>query len=98
MNASHAHVFNIPTTHPTAALHFPDLPVVPGALLLDETFAIIGAAGPLRLQAVKFLSPVRHGENIALSWREGGGGIISFEMCRPGEAVPVLTGTLEPVA
>ncbi|MBU6425929.1 MAG: hypothetical protein KGQ69_06305 [Rhodospirillales bacterium] len=93
MTICRTHEFSIPLTHPTAALHFPELPIVPGAMLLDEAIAVIGAATPLRLQAVKFLSPVRHGEAIVLSWQDGGGGI-AFQIHRQGESAPLLTGTL----
>ncbi len=96
MSLRHTHAFSIPAAHPTAALHFPALPIVPGALLLDEAIAAIGATSPLRLQAVKFLSPLRHGEAVELRWQEGDGGIVSFQIHRQGESAPLLSGTLGP--
>ena len=87
----------IPAAHPTAALHFPNLPIVPGALLLDEITARIAGAAPLRLRAVKFIAPIRHGEALELSWKAEGK-LNSFTLCRSGETAPLLTGTLELLA
>lgn len=95
--SSHIIPLCIPATHPTAALHFPNLPIVPGALLLDEIAAHIAGAVPLRLRGVKFIAPIRHGEALALSW-EVLGKNTSFTLCRAGETIPVLTGMLELLA
>ncbi|MBU6396889.1 MAG: hypothetical protein KGL20_07650 [Rhodospirillales bacterium] len=89
--------FCIPATHPTAALHFPNLPIVPGALLLDEIAARIAGSVPLRLRMVKFIAPIRHGEALELSW-QAEGSLNSFALRRPGETAPVLTGALELLA
>ncbi|MBU6418844.1 MAG: hypothetical protein KGL20_03905 [Rhodospirillales bacterium] len=97
MSERNTHIFRVPLAHPTAALHFPELPIVPGALLLDEAIAAISVAAPLRLQTVKFLSPIRHGETIALSWQDRDGGTVSFEMRRQSDITPALTGMLKPV-
>jgi 3-hydroxyacyl-[acyl-carrier-protein] dehydratase len=86
----------VPATHPTAALHFPGLPIVPGALLLDEAAALIAGSAPVRFRAVKFISPVRYGEALKLSWQTDH--LTSFTLHRPGETVPLLTGTLETLA
>jgi 3-hydroxyacyl-[acyl-carrier-protein] dehydratase len=85
---------SIPPTHPTAALHFPGLPIVPGALLLDAAAALIAGSAPVRFRAVKFIAPVRHGEVVTLSWQQDGR-LASFTLHRPGEEAPLLTGTLE---
>jgi 3-hydroxymyristoyl/3-hydroxydecanoyl-(acyl carrier protein) dehydratase len=98
MSARHTHSFCVPAAHPTAALHFPGMPIIPGALLLDEAAAIIAGDAPLRFRAVKFHAPVRHGEALTLSWHEHHGKLLSFEMHRPGNAAPMLTGTLELLA
>ncbi|MBU6448416.1 MAG: hypothetical protein KGQ26_02205 [Rhodospirillales bacterium] len=87
----------IPATHPTAALHFPNLPIVPGALLLDEVAARIAGAATMRFRAVKFLAPIRHGEALELSW-QAHGKLNSFALHHPGETAPLLTGTLELLA
>lgn len=87
----------IPEAHPTAALHFPGLPVVPAALLLAEVAALIAGVVPLRFQAVKFIAPVRYGEALELAWRMEGR-LASFRVLRSAEAVPVMAGTLEILA
>jgi 3-hydroxymyristoyl/3-hydroxydecanoyl-(acyl carrier protein) dehydratase len=87
----------IPATHPTTALHFPGLPIVPGALLLDEAAALIAGSAPLRFRAVKFIAPVRYGEALELSWQTDDH-LTSFTLHRPGETAPLLTGTLETLA
>ncbi len=98
MRPRHTRSLCIPAAHPTAALHFPGLPVIPGALLLDEAAAAIAGAAPLHFRTVKFLTPVRHGETLEFHWQEDAGKLFRFEMHRPGETAPVLTGTLERLA
>lgn len=59
----------IAADHPALAGHFPGNPLVPGVVLLDEVLAAIAArrpATPRTFPAVKFLSPVRPEEEIAL--------------------------------
>ena len=87
----------VPKEHPTAALHFPGLPVVPGALLLAETAALIAGSVPLRFRAVKFVAPVRHGEALELDWLMEAR-LASFRLLRSADAAPVMTGTLEILA
>jgi 3-hydroxymyristoyl/3-hydroxydecanoyl-(acyl carrier protein) dehydratase len=87
----------IPAAHPTAALHFPGLPIVPGALLLDEAAALIAGSAPLRFRAVKFIAPIRHGEALELSWQTDGH-LTRFTLRRLGETPPLLSGALETLA
>ncbi|MBU2785553.1 MAG: hypothetical protein ACYC45_04385 [Acidithiobacillus ferriphilus] len=65
------HSFIIPVGHPVFAGHFPGNPVVPAALLLDETICAIAAAGDLpindcSISSAKFYSPVAPGELLNL--------------------------------
>jgi 3-hydroxymyristoyl/3-hydroxydecanoyl-(acyl carrier protein) dehydratase len=77
--------FTVPHDHPSLAGHFPGDPIVPGVVLLERIVALVGAAlAPARLVAVtsvKFLSPVRPGQTVALSWRDRADGDTQFE-CR----------------
>jgi 3-hydroxymyristoyl/3-hydroxydecanoyl-(acyl carrier protein) dehydratase len=73
----------IPPQHPAFAGHFPGAPIVPGALLLDETVRALGApdaAADLRCEiaAAKFLSVVRPGEILSLEHERGADGSIRF--------------------
>jgi 3-hydroxymyristoyl/3-hydroxydecanoyl-(acyl carrier protein) dehydratase len=74
--------------HPTAAGHFPGNPIIPGAVLLDEVMASIGAAeydgAVTTIRSAKFLRPVSPGEAVRVRWRPLPDGAISFE-CRMKE-------------
>lgn len=70
----------VATDHPAFAGHFPSTPVVPGVVLLDHSLRSIAThlgctSDPRwRIANVKFLSPVRPGEPLAL------------EVATPGDA------------
>jgi 3-hydroxymyristoyl/3-hydroxydecanoyl-(acyl carrier protein) dehydratase len=80
--------------HPAFAGHFPDRPLLPGALLLAEVMEAARAApGPARrlaaagtLAAAKFLAPVPPGARleIALQWDEA---TLRFEATHAGTVV-----------
>ncbi|HUN49206.1 MAG TPA: hypothetical protein VMU85_21915 [Stellaceae bacterium] len=85
--------------HPTAAGHFPGNPIIPGAVLLDETLQAIvgpgGAAPSLAIRSAKFLRPVRPGDTVVIGWEPAAGGQIKFE-CRLREAEElVLVGSAQ---
>ncbi len=87
----------IPTNHACAAGHFPDNPVVPGALLLDSVLAsITGVQGEVTLRTVKFLHIVRYGTVLQLRWQNTGGQC-SFECHAPGDGL-VMSGRLQAVS
>lgn len=58
------------TDHPTGPGHFPDHPIIPGVVLLQEIAAVMAPQGQvLRQVAVaKFLHPVRPGQAIVVAW------------------------------
>lgn len=53
----------IPATHPSLPGHFPDSPIVPGVVILDEVFAAVGEwlgnVEVIKISTVKFLSPLK---------------------------------------
>ena len=69
--------FTVPTDHPSLPGHFPGRPLVPGVVLLERVLEAIeaghGALGPLRLPQVKFLQPLRPGEEARVELDLAGG-------------------------
>tara|TARA_R110000823_G_scaffold171736_9_gene304191 strand:+ start:29292 stop:29621 length:330 start_codon:yes stop_codon:yes gene_type:complete len=61
----------VPLEHPVYAGHFPDNPIVPGALLLLWLQQRVESALPGRwvsaVPSAKFLTPVRPGDSLALA-------------------------------
>ena len=84
--------------HPTAAGHFPGNPIIPGAVLLDEVMACIGAAEcdgvVTRIRSAKFLRSVRPGQAICVRWRPLPDGAIGFECRMKEDDVLAVTGAL----
>lgn len=84
-----------PADHPAAAGHFPGNPVIPGAVLLDETLRAIESGLELtlsacRIQSAKFLAPVRPGDRVVIEFSRPGAGAVRFTCLRDGR--PVLKG------
>ena len=75
---------NFPATHPALAGHFPGNPIVPGVLLLDAVATALARQMPgaqvSGLPNVKFLSPLRPGEDCLLHLEAAGGGRWRFTM------------------
>jgi 3-hydroxyacyl-[acyl-carrier-protein] dehydratase len=76
---------SIPADHPAFAGHFPDMPIVPGVVLLDEVMhAIVSETGlpatTWQVSAVKFLSPLKPGESITIEHEQSDNGGIKFEV------------------
>ena len=87
----------IPPQHPAFAGHFPGMPILPGALLLDETVRVLGAAAGqdalhCEIAAAKFLSVVRPGEALTLEHERGADGWVRFVIRALDR--PVLSGRL----
>jgi 3-hydroxymyristoyl/3-hydroxydecanoyl-(acyl carrier protein) dehydratase len=66
-----ARTFTVPLDHPAFAGHFPDMPVLPGAALLDEALYVLEEELGLdpvewQLTTAKFLEPVRPGDVLAV--------------------------------
>ena len=83
--------------HPASQGHFPGNPIIPGAVLLDETLRAIEAGldaglAPFRIRSAKFLHPARPGDRMLIQFTRTPDGEIRFT-CAVGET-PVLTGQI----
>jgi 3-hydroxymyristoyl/3-hydroxydecanoyl-(acyl carrier protein) dehydratase len=88
-------ILQLPAEHPSFAGHFPGNPIIPGAVLLDEILAAIERTQGRPAEAwsvkwVKFLQPVRPGDDVALEITAAPGGDTRFR-CWIG-AVEAITG------
>jgi 3-hydroxyacyl-[acyl-carrier-protein] dehydratase len=92
-----ARTLELPVDHPAFAGHFPGMPILPGALLLDEVLHAIGADLNLDLtqwqvSTAKFLEPARPGNALSIEHSTAPDGTLRFAVRIAGRAV--LTGTL----
>ena len=87
----------IAAEHPALAGHFPDAPILPAVVLLDEMVRVAekrGGGGRWRIGAAKFVRPVRPGETLILGLEQLPNRSIRFSVLREGE--PVAHGVLVP--
>lgn len=87
----------IAADHPAFAGHFPDLPIVPGVVLLDEVLSAIATKAGVPcdrciLSAVKFKAVVRPGQALTLRFEFSGPDSVRFELDSADQ--PVATGTI----
>ncbi|MBI4695223.1 MAG: AMP-binding protein [Gammaproteobacteria bacterium] len=91
--------FSIAHDHPALPGHFPERPIVPGALLVDRALRAIattaGTAYPGELRHVKFLHPVLPGATIELRWKSGKDDEIEFELRLAAHDDPAVTGAVK---
>jgi len=83
--------------HPALAGHFPNAPILPGVVLLDEMVRVVesaGGNGRWRIGRAKFVRPVHPGETLTLGQERLPDGSIRFSVLRKGE--PVAHGVLVP--
>jgi len=83
--------------HPAFSGHFPDAPLLPGVVLLDEMLRSVEDAGlgnGWSIATAKFLQPVRPGETLTFEHEPLANGALRFAIRSGGR--PVATGTLVP--
>jgi 3-hydroxyacyl-[acyl-carrier-protein] dehydratase len=89
--------FTIHADHPALAGHFPDMPIVPGVVLLDHALhALCCEAGlPVthwQMSAVKFLSPLLPEQAATVQYETLSNGSVRLEVVSEGR--PVLSASL----
>ena len=62
----------IDASHPSLPGHFPGRPLVPGVVLLDEVLACAGGGMLARIPQVKFVAPLRPGEEARIELERDG--------------------------
>jgi 3-hydroxymyristoyl/3-hydroxydecanoyl-(acyl carrier protein) dehydratase len=80
---SASNTLEIPRDHPAFAGHFPGFPVLPGALLIDETLHIIRSErsldpGEWQIASAKFQGVVRPGDTLLVEHESPHDGLIRF--------------------
>jgi 3-hydroxyacyl-[acyl-carrier-protein] dehydratase len=101
------HALEIAPDHPAFAGHFPGMPILPGAVLLDEALRVIEVDLALdltqwQIATAKFLRRVRPGDALTVEYSGPANGPVRFTVRvanRPGAATPdlaspALSGTL----
>jgi 3-hydroxymyristoyl/3-hydroxydecanoyl-(acyl carrier protein) dehydratase len=99
--AGYLHSIGIPADHPAFAGHFPGMPILPGAVLLDETLRIIEMDLGIditqwQLTAAKFLESVRPGDELTFEHTGIADGAVRFAVRLADRSA--LAGTLSRVA
>jgi hypothetical protein len=86
---------HFPAGHPAAAGHFPGNPIIPGAVLLRDIIAAIGAT-TWDVRSAKFHQPVRPGDTVVIFWAPRVDGDVGFSCSLAGAEGPAVTGALHP--
>ena len=89
----------IAADHPAFVGHFPNMPIVPGVVLLDEALHAIARLTGQRLDqctlcAVKFKGIVRPGQSLTLQFERLRANDIRFEIHSSGQMIANGTVTL----
>lgn len=99
--AEFRHSIGIAADHPALAGHFPGMPIVPGAVLLDEALRIIELDLGIditqwQLTAAKFLEIVRPGDTLTIEHTAIADGTVRFAVRVADRSA--LSGTLSRAA
>ncbi|MFZ0486169.1 MAG: hypothetical protein WAL83_04165 [Arenicellales bacterium] len=91
----------VPPDHPALAGHFPGVPILPGAVLLDVALQAIADATGMELDvcdvsSVKFLSPASPGDALTIRHVLSGNGTIRFDI--ETDARKIASGSVAPLS
>jgi 3-hydroxyacyl-[acyl-carrier-protein] dehydratase len=75
--------WTVPLNHPAFAGHFPNMPILPGVVLLDMAIHAMADAHLLdvahyQISTVKFLSPAKPGEDLTIEHSQSSQSALSF--------------------
>ena len=91
-----SYYFTVKSTHPSLKGHFPNNPIVPGVVILDEVFSIIKELKPEltldKISMVKFTAPLLAEQNVSVEINEKTETSLSFS-CSHNET-KLVTGQL----
>lgn len=63
----------VPDSHPALAGHFPDRPIVPGVVIVEQVLLALNTARRLRaIPNLKFLHPLQPNQAFRIRWSEHG--------------------------
>ena len=89
----------IPPDHPSLAGHFPDAPIVPGVVILDEIAAAWGQWSKnyqlTGVPSVKFIAPINPGQSFAIGFTCVKTSQNQIDFCCRIEGRVVVEGRLE---
>lgn len=74
---------SLPTDHPIFAGHFPEHPIVPGALILDEVTRVLSehtGTGRSAVRSAKFVHPARPGQRLRIALTPTASGGFDFRV------------------
>jgi 3-hydroxymyristoyl/3-hydroxydecanoyl-(acyl carrier protein) dehydratase len=88
--------FTIPPHHPALAGHFPDRPIVPGVVILDEVLALLARLEPPRrasgIVSAKFTAALAPGVACRVAFEPRADGSLRFACVAAGR--PIASGIL----
>ncbi|MGA8259601.1 MAG: hypothetical protein WB783_05245 [Arenicellales bacterium] len=91
----------VPPDHSAFAGHFPGIPILPGAVLLDVALQAIAEATGTALDicdvlSVKFLSPASPGDELTIRHTLSGSGTIRFDIATGTRKI--ASGSIAPLS
>ena len=89
----------IPPDHPSLAGHFPDAPIVPGVVVLDEVVAALAEwrqdSQLTGIPSVKFIGPIKPGQSFVVGFNSTNTAENQIDFCCRLDRRVVVEGRLE---
>lgn len=88
----------IAADHPSLVGHFPNDPIVPGVVILEEVVRALAAWQPgdlpVGISIAKFLAPLRPEQSFSIRFAESGSDEIRFQCIRDDDGQALANGCL----